>query len=283
MRILITGSSGFIGKKLVSELVHAGHIIGIVARGIHKEYDSSLHIFFIESQTFDHDIVGFSPEVVFHTAGLSIYPNSKEDENLLWEANLFFGIKLLNSLKNCTLRLFINFNTSLAYEGSYIKPSSYYALTKSCFYNSLLYFVNSTNTPVFNLILYSVYGVGDPNKRALNYVIDSIDSSSAVRMSPGLQELDFVHVNDVVELCVKLLYELPVNNLEDIHVGTGISTNLIELKDLVQKIAVKKCKIEFGSIPYRKDEKMINVAPNTTNRFWHTTIRLEEGIAEFFN
>lgn len=283
MRILITGSNGFIGKKLVNELIQAGHEIGIVVRGISKEYDSKLFVFVIESETFDHDVVNFSPEVVFHTAGLSIYPNSKGDENLLWEANLFFGIKLLNSLKNCQLRLFINFNTSLAYEGIHIKPASYYALTKSCFYNSLLYFVNSTNTAVFNLILYSVYGYGDTNKRALNYVIDSIGSSTIVRMSPGMQQLDFIHVKDVITLCTRLLTELPMNKMEDIHVGTGISTNLIELKDLVQKITKKKCNIEFGSIPYRNDEKMINVAPNTMNRLWQSTIKLEEGIEDFFN
>lgn len=280
MRILITGSNGFIGKKLVHEFKNSGHQIAVVIRSEDSRFtfDTDIRILNSYSEKIEQEIIIFSPEVVFHTAGLSLYPKSKHDEELLWDANLYFGINLLKVLQKCDILLFINFNTSLAYDGLSFKPSSFYALTKFCFFNSLLYFSHNSNYKVFNLILYSVYGPNDSNKRVINYVIDSINSSEEINMSPGLQKLDFIHVDDVVLLCVKLLNEVPINKVEDIHVGTGKGTNLVELKDLVQKKTSQSCKINFGGIPYREDEKMINIAPSSFHRFWKSTIDLEEGI-----
>ena len=96
-------------------------------------------------------------------------------------------------------------------------------------------------------------------------------------MSPGEQVMDFIHVDDVIQLCVELLKQTPSIPKEDIHVGTGRGITLKETAHLISSLSGKQTNIEFGGLPYRDDEKMVNIAPIENNRFWKSTISIEQG------
>ena len=276
-RILVTGSSGFIGQKLVSALQNNGLTVATLSHSISLCNPSNLLEINVHNQTWEKELLDFSPDFVFHLAGKSNYPNSFEEKEELWAANVGFGNKLLDVILKIPKVTFVNFNTSLAYKGSKLFPYTYYALTKSCFYQTLAFFASQNKIAVFNLILFNVYGNGDTTKRALNYIIDSLGQKEVVAMSPGEQLLDFVHVDDVVSLSLQLLDEKPTNTLEDIYVGTGKGTTLKEATQLIEILSNKKTVIDFGGIPYRMEEKMENIAPIATNRFWKASIAIADG------
>jgi CDP-paratose synthetase len=276
-RILVTGSSGFIGRKLVSVLQNNGHIVAILSHSISSSNPSSFREITVHNQTWEKEVLDFSPDFVFHLAGKSNFPNSFEEKEELWEANVRFGNKLVEVILKVPNTIFVNFNTSLAYKGSELFPYTYYALTKSCFYQTLAFFASQSKIAVFNLILFNVYGKGDTTKRALQYILDSLGQTKVVAMSPGEQLMDFVHVDDVVRLCLELLDEKPINALENIYVGTGKGTTLKEAAQLIEILSNKKTAIDFGRIPYRMEEKMENIAPIAKNRFWKASIAIEDG------
>ena len=278
MRIFISGSSGFIGRKLVSELQKNGHEIAVL---LHSSSSTSasknVQEITVHNQTWEKEVIDFAPDFVFHLAGMSNYPNSFVEKEELWEANVRFGNKLVDVILKVPNVTFVNFTTSLAYKGNELFPYTYYALTKSCFYQTLAFFASQNKLSVFNLILFNVYGKGDTTKRALNYIVDSLGQKEVVAMSPGEQLLDFVHVDDVVRLCLQLLDEKPTDTLEDIFVGTGTGTTLKEAAQLLEILSNKKTAIDFGGIPYRMEEKMENIAPIENNRFWKASIAIADG------
>jgi CDP-paratose synthetase len=274
-RILVTGSSGFIGRKLVSVLQNYGHIVAILSHSISS---SNSHIeITVQNQHWKKEVLDFSPQFVFHLAGKSNYPNSFEEKEELWEANVRFGNALVDVILKIPNTIFVNFNTSLAYKGSELFPHTYYALTKSCFFETLSFFASQNKISVFNLIIFNVYGNGDTTKRALHYILDSLGQTKVVAMSPGEQLMDFVHVDDVVSLCLQLLHEKPTNAMEDVYVGTGKGTTLKEAATLIESISGQKTAINFGGITYRFEEKMVNIAPIQKNRFWKASIAIEDG------
>jgi nucleoside-diphosphate-sugar epimerase len=277
VKILITGASGFIGRKLVERLVLEKNEVAIYSRKIACNFPDSVKIFAGEINALTESIQAFAPNYVFHLAGFSIYPQNSGDRESLWEANVLFGAKLVEILKNNKNVVFVNFNTSLAYQGIGIYPHSYYAMTKACFLQTLSYYTEKNYFKAFNLILYNVYGVNDTTKRAINYIIDSLDANNSVLMSPGEQILDFIHVDDVIQLCVELLKQTPSIPKEDIHVGTGRGITLKETAHLISALSGKQTNIVFGGLPYRDDEKMVNIAPIEHNRFWKSTISIEQG------
>ena len=278
MRILVTGATGFIGNKLLKRLTDQHHTVAIYSRKQLNKIDSNVLILSGELNRFQKEIIAFSPEYVFHLAGSSIYPKNAEEEIELWSANVLNGNDLLSIVKEIPGLIFVNFTTSLAYDGTELYPFSYYALTKANFVQSLQYFTRYYNVRVFNLILYTVYGKGDKTKRALNYILDSLDTSEPISMSPGEQLMDFIHVDDVIGLCMKLLENKPNKKIEEIYVGTGRGTTLKEAAGLIELLSKQKTNIEFGAIPYRKEEKMVNIALTNNNRFWKSIISFEKGI-----
>ena len=277
MRILITGATGFIGQKLLERLIDKHHTVAIHARNQPHEIDSNMLVFSGALNQFQKEIIAFSPEYVFHLAGSSIYPKNAEEEVELWSANVLYGNTLLSIIKEIPGLVFVNFTTSLAYDGTTISPSSFYALTKANFIQSLNYYARFHSLRVFNLILYTVYGKGDKTKRALNYILDSLDANNPISMSPGEQLMDFIHVDDVVGLCLQLLENKPNKKMEEIHVGTGRGTTLKQAAKLIASLSHQKANIHFGSIPYRKEEKMVNIAPISQNRFWNSSVEIETG------
>jgi len=276
-RILVTGSSGFIGQKLVSVFQKNGHEIAVLLHSTTTSISKNLQEITIQNQTWEKEVLYFAPQFVFHLAGRSCYPNSFEEKEELWAANVRFGYTLLDVILKIPNVTFVNFTTSLAYKGNELFPYTYYALTKSCFYQTLAFFASHNKLSAFNLILFNVYGKEDTTKRALNYIVDSLGQKEVVAMSPGEQLLDFVHVDDVVLLCLQLLDEKPIGKLEDIFVGTGTGTTLKEAAQLLEILSNKKTAIDFGGIPYRMEEKMENIAPIENNRFWKASIAIADG------
>ncbi len=281
-RILITGATGFIGRKLVSIFSQTDHELAIHVRSNSDFFGDKIKVFVGEIEMFSKEIEMFSPGFVFHLAGSSIIPSSTEDERQLWESNLIYGTTLLRIITNIPNLIFVNFTTSLAYEGKALVPYTYYALTKASFIHSLAFYCRSTAIQIFNLILYNVYGEGDQTKRAINYILDSLNSDQPIYMSPGHQQLDFIHVEDVISLCFQLLDHYPEDSFEDIHVGTGRGTSLKQAALLIEHLSRRKTNIHFGAIPYRLEEKMVNVAPISDNRFWKSSIKIETGFLSLF-
>ena len=277
MKILITGPTGFIGQQLLGQFCSFGHSVAIHCRNQPNEKDPRILVFTGALNQFQKEIIAFSPEYVFHLAGNSIYPKNTEEEVELWSANVLYGNTLLSIIKEIPGLVFVNFTTSLAYAGTELYPFSYYALTKANFVQSLHYFTRYYNIRVFNLILYTIYGKGDKTKRALNYILDSLDASEPISMSPGEQLMDFIHVDDVIALCLQLLENKPNKKMEEIHVGTGRGTTLKQAAQLIASLSHRKANIHFGSIPYRKEEKMVNIAPISQNRFWNSSVEIETG------
>lgn len=277
MRVFITGATGFIGQQLLKRLTDQHHTLAIHVRKQLHEVDSNVLVFTGELKHLQKEIIAFSPEYVFHLAGSSIYSKNAEEEVELWSANVLYGNTLLSIIKEIPGLVFVNFTTSLAYDGTELYPFSYYALTKANFVQSLHYFTRYYNIRVFNLILYTIYGKGDKTKRALNYILDSLDASEPITMSPGEQIMDFIHVDDVIGLCLQLLENKPNEKIEEIHVGTGRGTTIKEAAQLIASLSQRKANIHFGSIPYRKEEKMVNIAPISQNRFWNSSVEIETG------
>ncbi len=278
MRILITGSSGFIGSNLVHFFLKYNYQIAILTRNKKSEFNKNIITLDADFTKSKSDILKFSPQYVFHLAGSSKYPSNLEEQQDLWEANLLYGSKLLHILSEIKNVTIVNFNSSLAYNDTTISPSNFYALTKVNFYNVLNFYVLNNEIKVFNLILYNVYGKGDNTKRALNYILDSVNTTTPVQMSPGEQILDFIFIEDILILCNELLSQQPVNNFEDIHVGTGEGFSLKQTALIVTEILNKKTNINFGALSYRPNEKMKNIAPIFANRFWKSTIDFKSGL-----
>lgn len=283
MNILITGATGNIGRVLTSELSKSSHNILCISRN--KEEASKIlpqNIKIIETSQLS-EITKFQPEVVIHLAAYLTSADDWESQNKLLEANIIFGSQLLNTLKNIgNIKVFINFGTfaEYLYTPSNIDNAYLYSATKSAFKEILRFYSDKFKFPYINIIPYTIYGGEDKSRKILDYLIESIISTTPIKMSPGNQILDFIHVNDVVSFIIYIINNLKFTLSQKYnvyHLGTGTGHSLREISEIIENFAHKPCNIKWGALPYRERDVMYAVAPigNLLALGWSPKIKIQ--------
>lgn len=268
MRILITGATGFVGRHFIPFLVQnapSSEILTINRSITRAEelfpFDNCNHI----SVDQLSEVYKFEPEIVFHLASFVTSRNDLEAVEHILQTNIVFGVQVLEALKRCkTIKLFVNVGTCAEYRfgPSKIDNAYIYSASKTAYRQFLSYYSTLIGFKYVHIVPYTIYGGEDSQKKIIDYICDSFDSSEPIKMSKGEQILDFIHVDDVSYFFVYLMrIHDQLNSGEILHLGTGKGTSILELSTIMEKKHNKKCNINWGSLPYREMDVMYAVAP----------------------
>lgn len=290
MKALITGANGYIASHIISTLLQQKHkVIALIRPQASLEllepckdkiefayydgtFDSLRQVFLIHR-----------PDVIFHMASCFIAEHQYHQIDTLHEANIKFGLHLLEAMKEAGVNRLINTGTSWQYydsESAQYNPVCLYAATKQAFEDLAYYYYQAHDFSVINVILYDTYGPHDSRKKLFWLFKQAAQSQQAILMSPGEQKLDLVFIDDVVSayLCV---YELMANNPKQFSkyaVKTKLSYSLRTIAQLYEEIMAVKLNIAWAGRTYRKREVML---PNTkleTPPNWRPLVDLAQGL-----
>lgn len=268
MKIVITGSTGFVGKHLVPELIRVGHEILELTRNVTKSEglfgDSTLKF----DLNLEHDLLNaaikeFEPEVCIHLAAYLTSSDEYYEAKKLISSNISFLINLLDSLKGCKLKLFVNTGTFAEYAkgNNEFVPAYLYAATKTASRSMIDYYSKVYQFKQVNIIPYTIYGGVDSKKKVIDLLFDSLESDSCLEFSPGEQILDFIHIKDVVKFYIQLLERInDLGKKHDFELGTGKGISLRELAQLIEIKSGKIANVNWGGLPYRPADIMYAVA-----------------------
>jgi nucleoside-diphosphate-sugar epimerase len=268
MNILITGSTGFVGRHLVPELLQNQHNVLELTRNQKKSYDlygdsTVKYVLDNNHENLKKVIQDFKPEIVIH---LAAYLSSADDfitMTRLLDSNIYFLTQLLDSLKEVELKLFINTGTFAEYHkgDEVLDPAYLYAATKTASRSFLEYYSKVYHFKQITVVPYTIYGGRDSKKKVIDIIIDSMNSENPVDLTPGEQVLDFIHIDDVVSFYVHLVNHHEKNyNKTVFHLGTGKGTTIKELTRIMEYKTGKKANINWGGKAYRQTDVMYAVA-----------------------
>lgn len=297
MKILITGATGYVGRRVVKQLIAQVEGVEIMTlnRNVAKAnelmpYSECQHV---DVVAMDEAVNNFQPEICLHLATLSTSRNDKNIINPIIDANITFGVNLLNAIKNAnSLRLFVNTGSFAEYREGIEKgfhDAYLYTATKSAFRHFVEYYASLSEYKYLTAVPFTVYGGDDTAKKLMDYMMESIDAIEPVKMSPGAQVLDFVHVDDVVQFFVNVVLCENIDALpqgETFFLGTGIGTKVRDLAQQIEEQISKKLNIEWGGLNYRPLDVMHAIAPiekNNKTITWDATISLRQGIEQLIN
>lgn len=268
MRILVTGSTGFVGRNLVPALLKDQHQILELTRSKEKSF-SLFNDLTIKHQISDDQtdlktaIQQFNPEIVIHLAAMLTASDDYEIMNKLIDSNITFLCRVLDALKEINLKLFVNTGTFAEYFNGdgILQPAYFYAATKTASRAFLDYYSKAYNFKQTTVVPYTIYGQQDSQKKIIDIILDSIESDIPIDLSPGEQILDFIHIEDVIKLFLRIIEKtdsLPQKS--NILAGTGKGTSLKQLAKIIEEITGEKTKINWGGKPYRNSDVMYAVA-----------------------
>lgn len=276
MNILVTGNSGFIGKHLCAELRKEHNVFYLIRP--HSPFDmpgaNGNTFIFVNNNlvALTHFMRENQIEGIIHLASLYIQRHESEDIPDLIQSNVYLGTALLEAASKANVRWFINTGTiwqnyqSPDGEDLYC-PVNLYAATKQAFMNIAKFYSETSNIRICTLKLCDTYGPNDTRKKILALFDDYAKSGEVLPMSPGDQQIDLLHIDDVVNGFIHLTKMMH----DDVKIDQEYvlsSSNQMTLRELAKKyetIHNVHLNIEWGALPYREREVMLpykgNVLP----------------------
>ena len=268
MKILITGSTGFVGRNLVLLLLKGKHQILEITRNLDKSqslFGETTEKYEItdDQKALKTAIKQFNPEIVIHLAAMLTASDDYESMQKLLNSNINFLCRLLDALIETQIKLFVNTGTFAEYYNGdgILDPAYLYAATKTASRAFVDYYSKTFKYKQITIVPYTIYGGQDSQKKIIDIILDSTRSNVPIDLSPGDQILDFIHIDDVVNLYFRVVENadsLPIKAI--INAGTGKGTSLKQMAKIIEDITNDKSNINWGGKLYRNSDVMYAVA-----------------------
>jgi CDP-paratose synthetase len=295
MKILITGASGFVGKYLLKELKKTEHELVILYRGkvgsiLAGNEERNCQYIDIKEANWMELVQASQPEMAIHLAAHLTSADDRDAIQQLVDGNILYGTQLLSALKNTPLRYFIHTGTFAEYHSNDYNtdPAYLYAAMKTAFRSVMRYYQTTGDFRIINIIPFTIYGGIDTKKKLIDYIYDSTRNDDKIKMSPGEQVLDFIHIDDVVGLYLSIVEQISQfkEPYTELRLGTGNGTTPRQIANLIEELTGRKTNIEWGGLPYRKKDTMYSVADrNLPSEYisWVPAKDIKQGLKEYIN
>ncbi len=278
MRILLTGTTGFIGSHVARTLLARGHEVHATVRpsSDRRRIQDLLPSLCLHPGGMDE--VPVEPDLAVHLAWYAVpgrYLEAPENRECLEASRRLLG--KLRCRAVCAGTCF-EFDMSLGKlrEDSPTRPGSLYARCK----DELRREAELRPDTAWVRFFYQ-YGPFENPNRLVPSVIRSILRGEPARVSPGEQRRDFLHVADVAS-AVCAVAESPLTG--PVNIGSGKAPEVREIVNLLGRIGERPDLIRLGALPRPEGEPPLIVADNAKLRStgWAPRYDLEEGLADVF-
>lgn len=288
MRALVTGATGFIGQHLCRHLLDNEWTVHALVR---PESDiaalsilgpANVHRFAGGVEQLTDICATTRPDVVFHLASLFLAEHRPEQVEQLIAANVGFGTMLLEAMHLTGVTAFVNTGTFWQHfdDEPRGRPVNLYAGTKQAFEALLGWFCDVRGLRAVTLKLSDTYGPADARGKLISLLLRLAREGGGLGMSPGEQEIDIVHVDDVVRgfrIAAERCLVLPPGHNESYALSSGAPIPLRELVTLFEQATGRNLAIRWGERPYRTREVMHTWRGGVPLPGWTAEIDLVEG------
>lgn len=250
MNVLVLGGNGYIGSKITSKLVKAGHFVICTRRtgsDLSRLDAVKDKIRLIPASV---DAVESAMEYVSFDYVLNMVCNYGRS-NVLYgdvlEANIEFPLKVLNSVVEHGTRNFLTIGTGL--------PNDFnmYSFSKKMFSEFGRFYSEKHQINFNSLLLEMFYGADEPRDRFLSSLIHKMIFGELVETTKGTQHRDIISAEDIVK-AILMVVDSKMEGFHEIPVGTGESPTISEIVDFIWDNTGRKSMINKGAIPMRKNE-----------------------------
>lgn len=236
MKILVTGSAGFIGFHLARRLLAAGHaVVGL--DGMTAYYDVRLkerrvallnqnpdfaqHVVMLEDMDGMAQVVRDArPDAIFHLAAQAGVRYSLENPRAYVDANLVGTFNVLELARELAVKHLLMASTSSVYGANTTMPftedqradmpMTLYAATKRATEHMAHSYAHLWGIPTTMLRFFTVYGPwGRPDMALFKFAKAILDGEPIDIYGQGAMRRDFTYVTDLVEAMARLLDAVP--------------------------------------------------------------------------
>ena len=267
MRILVTGATGFVGQHLLPYLAKQGHEVYALVRPStdgSKVYTNHLYVFEDDIEHLASYLLENHVDGIIHLASLYIAQHKPADIKNIVTSNVYLGTAVMEAAVKAGVKWFLN--TGTIWQNYNVEPYSdrycpvnLYAASKQAFMDMAKYYTEVSDIKFCTLKLCDTYGANDTRRKIFALFEQIAKSGECLKMSPGDQKLDIVHIDNVVRDFEALAEKLDNGEQlrEEYVVSSGRQKSLKEIAKQYEIDHQVILNIEWGGRPYRKREVMV--------------------------
>ncbi|MDA9744572.1 NAD-dependent epimerase/dehydratase family protein [Candidatus Pelagibacter sp.] len=213
-KILLTGSTGFIGSELLKNLSKNYKIYVTLRKKTKKNFihKNIIKIYFSSFQNLNDKIEKLKINTVIHCATHYVKKHDFKDIKKLSDSNILFGNIILENLEKMGVKTFINFST--VWENFNGKKDNYYNLYsayKSSFKNIINFYKKKFSKIKFiNLVISDTFGENDKRKKIINLLKINYKKrviTKLISKNLYMNLLNVIDINNAVRLILKKNYK----------------------------------------------------------------------------
>lgn len=275
--ILVTGSNGFIGRRLVDTLVKSGHIV--------EEFD--LH----HGNIIDFSFSFIELDHIIHLASRVNVPESWEDPYSFYNTNVMGTVNILELCRKIACPL--TYISSYVYgnpkylpvdELHPVEPSSPYHHSKLIAEEICLYYQNTFHIPVTIFRPVNVYGPGQSSGFLIPSIINQVLNPSVKKIT--VMDLrprrDYLYIDDFIHAIIP---SLNLDGFNLFNIGSGISFSVEEIILTVMKLTDISKEYDSRHIERKNEiwDVFIDTSKIEATTGWKPNISFQEGIKRCVN
>lgn len=289
-KVLVTGASGFVGAKCLPRLLKAGFEVHALSRQTQELAAKNLHWHkadVLDPVTTEKLIQSIKPSHLVHLAWCCDQQNYwMTEQNIVWAKASF---NLCRSFAEAGGMRVLCTGTAAEYRDSFdqqdevnseIQSSSLYGGSKIALHSSLSRHLKNEDLSIVWARIFFAYGPGEKGTRVIPSVIKALGNNHSVKCSSGKQIRDFIYVEDVAEILVRLLQSELTGAY---NVGSGESRDLKSVLQEIGKQFNKVHLVEFDALstPWWDSPYLVAANQRLVNDLgWSKFTSIEKGIQE---
>lgn len=317
-QIIVTGGTGFIGSNLLCSLECHGYsnIVCVDSFGVGDKWKN---VSLLNKTRFvlPDDMVDYIKKnkddisTIVHLGGIS--STTEEDVDSIVKTNIILSISLYELCKQNGYQFIYASSAStygdglLGFEDGYeidylykLRPLNPYGWSKHCIDKYIANDIqkNKPNNQIVGLKFFNVYGPNEHHKGNQSSVIykffNEIVSNNEIKLfksykkgcNDGMQERDFIYVEDCANVILWLIENSHVNGL--LNVGSGVARTFNDVANNVIKNCSTKAKLTYIEMPKKLQKHYqyhteANLKKLREAGYTKSMTTLEEGIKKYVN
>ncbi|MCS7143073.1 MAG: NAD-dependent epimerase/dehydratase family protein [Aigarchaeota archaeon] len=287
MRVLITGSMGFVGRSLREYLLRAGYeVIGIDSRP-----NSDYNVDILDLHRLIEVFRRVEPDAVIHLAAISSPPACLSDQYNCFKVNVLGTLNVLEAAKLTSLKRFIYASSANVYgapkespvrETAPLNPRTPYDYSKVAA-EQVVRSYSRLGVPSVILRSWKLFGEYDSNESAISRFIDACLMNRPLTLyNDGRDVTDPCYVDNFSHMVDLILKKYNCDGCEVFNVGTGRSVSIKELAIKIRTLTDSRS--ELKTLPPRSElesEPMVSypsIEKASEHLGYRPLVMLEEGL-----
>jgi len=205
-KILITGTSGFLGGEFLSFILKKNYqVFDLIRRKNKKKTTNYYPIYFKNEKDLKKKLNNKKFDTFINFSTFYVPNHNYNEISKIIEANILFPNLVVDTIHK-KIKKIIFFGSMMEYNNSSdYSPQNFYAASKKAYNSFITYYKNISNVKIFNIKLYETFSKNDKRKKIIPTILNKLKKNKKFILQYKDLKINAILSDDLNNFILKIL------------------------------------------------------------------------------